>query len=462
MEQRYSDIIVIGGGAAGLMAACSAARKACVKGLALTVTVLEKMPRPGRKIMITGKGRCNFTNLKDWNEFSVHIRSGAQFVKNAFYNFSSRDTVSFFEDEGVETVIERGDRAYPASYHASDIVDALVRACNAAGVAIRTGTEVLSVSSGKRFSIEAKDEKGVTRWSCDKLIISTGGLSYPATGSTGDGYGWARQLGHTIRPTFPSLTALVPRGYKSEIISDPSLKGHIDRSSPLSETGSKLCGTQLKNVSLSLFVEGSLAGEEFGDVDFTDGGLEGPIGFQLSRKCVKAIVNGSRARVRLDLKPGVEPKELLDRVRSLWKEADSGSRGRCVREKDRCRIILEDLLPREFIPAFLACHPEIMTLQRRSRTESKVWVNLEAIVKALKEWDMDIEGFVGYERCVVTAGGAATEGFSPKTLESKTCPGLYLCGEVLDIDADTGGYNLQLAFSTGCLAGQSAVQSLEK
>lgn len=456
MLSFFSDIIVIGGGASGLMASYGAASKAIEDGSGKLVTVLEKMPRPARKIMITGKGRCNFTNVKQWNDFSRHIQSGSQFVKSSFYNLDSAALVDFFESQGVKTVVERGDRAYPESYHASDIVDALVRACNMSGVKIVTGTEVKSISKKNAFFVDAEGPDGPVRWRCDKLIIATGGLSYPSTGSSGDGYAWAAQFGHTIKPTFPSLTALVPRGYKSEIIADPAMKGHIDRSCPLSETGRKLCGVHLKNVQLTLFIEGSMAGEEFGELDFTDGGIEGPIGFQLSRKCVKAIINGSRVRIVMDLKPGIERQELLDRIRDLWKGLESG--GSRIREKDKCRLILEDLLPRELIQAFTACHPEIITLQRRSRTETKLWVNLEKMAAALKEWVFDIDGYVGYERCVVTAGGVATDELSPKTMESKLCPGLYLCGEVLDIDSDTGGYNLQTTFCTGFLAGQSAAR----
>ena len=177
---------------------------------------------------------------------------------------------------------------------------------------------------------------------------------------------------------------------------------------------------------------------------------------------VKALVNGSRAALLLDLKPGVDLTELTVRIKQLWAEIEKDPRSRGVREKERCRILLGKLMPRELIPGFTAMHPEIITLERRSRTETKVWVNLVSISKALKAWKFDIAGFVGYERAVVTAGGVSTDDFVSKTMESRLVPGLYLCGEVLDIDADTGGYNLQLAFSTGALAGESAARSLLK
>ena len=204
-----SDIIVIGGGASGLMAAYSAARYLRERESDAMVTVLEKMPRPARKIMITGKGRCNFTNLKDWNDFSVHICNGAHFVKNAFFNLPSAKVIDFFEENGMKTVVERGDRAFPRSYHASEVVDTLVNACNGLGVRIECEAEVSGIETGpKCFSVSLADGRS---YLAKSLIVATGGLSYPSTGSTGDGFRWAQQCGHKVTPTFPSLTALVPK-----------------------------------------------------------------------------------------------------------------------------------------------------------------------------------------------------------------------------------------------------------
>ena len=449
-----SEIVVIGAGASGLMAAYHAARALVDAGSAAQVTVLEKMPRPARKVMITGKGRCNFTNVKDWNAFSGHIRSKANFVKSAFYNLPSQAVVDWFESFGMPTVVERGDRAFPASHHASDVVDTLVNACLSLGVKIETEAEVASVGRQPQgFNVKLVDGR---EWKCARLIVATGGLSYPTTGSTGDGLRWAVELGHKLVPTFPSLTALVPKGYKQT--EDKDL--HIDRSTPLAELGQQLCGIQLKNIQLTLRIEGTEADSEFGDIDFTDGGLEGPVGFQLSRKAVKALINGSRVSLDLDLKPGVDLTELTVRIKQLWAEIEKDPRSRGVREKERCRILLGKLMPRELIPGFTAMHPEIITLERRGRADTKVWVNLVSIAKALKSWQFDIAGYVGYERAVVTAGGVSTDDFVAKTMESRVVPGLYLCGEVLDIDADTGGYNLQLAFATGALAGLNAAKSL--
>ncbi len=448
------DIIVIGGGAAGLTAAWSAAREAAARGFAARVCVLEKMPRPGRKIMITGKGRCNFTNIKDWNAFSAHIRSGAQFVRPAWRGFPPEKVAEFFEASGMETVVERGDRAFPESHRSADVVDALVRECLGAGASILTDSEVKSIEklSDGSFSVSLAD--GSTH-KCNSLIIATGGLSYPGTGSTGDGFAWARSLGHTVTPLFPSLTALVPRGYKTDAPAG-ELPHHISREAPLSELGTKLCGISLKNIGARLLIQGTEAASEFGDIDFTDGGLEGPLGFQMSRKAVKAMINGSKVAVELDLKPGVSLTDVTTRVKELWEEIARDPRSARIREKERCRILLGKLMPWDLIPAFTAAHPEIITLERRGRADTKVWVNLVSIAKALKAWDLDIEGFVGWERAVITAGGVSLDEITPKTLESRLVPGLYFCGEALDIDADTGGYNLQLAFCTGALAGRSA------
>lgn len=436
MADKVTDILIIGGGAAGLMAAVGAARTLEGKG---KVIVLEKMARPGRKIMITGKGRCNFTNVKPWNEFSAHIHPKPNFLKPSFYNLTSEGMVSFLEENGMEAVVERGDRAFPASHLASDVVDTLLKAAHQAGAEVLCGKEVKETSHSEgTFRIGCTDG---SVYSCRKLIICTGGLSYPKTGSTGDGYGWAKAMGHSVKSLFPSLTAIVPRGYKDS----PTEKGHIDRSMPLTETGEALCGNQLKNVGLAIFIDGNEAQNEFGDLDFTDGGIEGPIGFKVSRKCVNAIINGSKVNIVIDLKPAVDIEDLNVRIGTLWNEISKDKRNSSRTYKDKFRILLTKVLPTSLIPAFIRLNPN---------------ADHKTLGKALKGWKMEIAGFVGYERCVVTAGGVSLDEITPKTLESKLVPGLYFAGEVLDLDADTGGYNLQTAFSTGYLAGISAGKSI--
>jgi predicted Rossmann fold flavoprotein len=220
-------------------------------------------------------------------------------------------------------------------------------------------------------------------------------------------------------------------------------KGHIHRSEPLSEVGKMLCGNQLKNVELSVLIDGNMAQNEFGDMDFTDGGIEGPIGFKVSRKCVNAIVNGSKVTAVLDLKPAVEIEDLTVRINTLWNEISKDRRNAQKLYKDRFKILLTKVLPMSLIQGFMKYHPN---------------ADHKTLPKLLKGWKFEIEGYVGYERCVVTAGGVSLDEVAPKTLESKLVPGLYFAGEVLDLDADTGGYNLQTAFSTGYLAGISAAK----
>ena len=430
-----ADIIVIGAGASGLMAAAGAAQNGA------SVVVLEKMPRPGRKIMITGKGRCNFTNLKAWNEFSAHIHPKPNFLKPAFYNLNSEKMIEFLESQGLECVVERGERAFPASHLASDVVDALVRAAEDSGARILCGKEVSEIASAIETSFNVKCSDGST-FRSRKLIICTGGLSYPKTGSTGDGYKWAGQFGHSIKTLFPSLTAIVPFRYK---VTTAAHKNHIDRSTPLSEIGKLLCGNELKNIQISIIIDGNTAQEEFGDMQFTDGGIEGPVGFKVSRKCVNALINGSKVGALLDLKPAVDLEDLTVRISCLWNEISKDKRNASKQYKDRYRILLTKVMPMSLIQGFMQMNPN---------TDHKT------LAKALKNWKFDIEGYVGYERCVVTAGGVSCEEVAPKTMESKLTPGLYFAGEVLDLDADTGGYNLQTAFSTGYLAGMNAAKSL--
>lgn len=444
----YTDILIIGGGAAGLMAAYGAS------GHGASVTIAEKMPRTGRKIMITGKGRCNFSNIKPWNEFSRHIKSKANFLKPAFYGLPPEKMLEFMERNGLMTTVERGDRAFPSSHMAADVVDTLTRTASRNGCKVVTKCEVrkITVSESASGPIFTVSTDGTRTFSCRRLIIATGGLSYPGTGSTGDGYPWAESFGHNIKTTFPSLTAIVPEGYKN---GEPEKNGHLDRSVPLSGLGKSLCGIHLRNVGISLFSEGREIQSEFGELDFTDGGIEGPIGFSISRNCVKSVMNGARTKVIIDLKPSVEPEDLCRRITSLWQEIANDRRSTGLNAKERLRILLGKLMPGELIAGFRKCN----TYVARAITKNGA-IDPEILCKALKSWEIPIQGYVGYERCVITAGGVSTDEINAKTMESKLQKGLYFCGEIMDIDCDTGGYNMQCAFSTGYLAGKSAAESM--
>ena len=485
------------------MAAVGAARVLAGTENGGTVVVLEKMPKAGRKVMITGKGRCNFTNVKAWDDFQTHIRTDANFVSPAWHNLTPEDVMQLFRENGMRSVVERGDRAFPESHNAGDVVDTLLRACTLSGVRVVTDCEVKTIdptprgfsldcvqTTRKKVKIPVDDPRKLrpgkpvptreditiepVEYTCKKLIIATGGLSYPGTGSTGDGYLWAEEMGHGLDACFPSLTALVPAGYKEsgtlqgEIKAAfrgrtvygktkerkiaplpawyPKFEKHIERIVPLSDLGGLFNGNNLDNIQLTLLVNGQPVQQEFGDVEFTDGGLEGPLGFTVSRRAVKALIDGQKVSVSLDLKPAVELEKLDADVHAKWEEVISDERSKGQSFQRLFRIMLGKLIPWNITLAFLKTNPK---------------VSVDTLAASLKDWHLEIAGFVGFERCVITAGGVSTADVVAKTLESKKQPGLYFAGEVLDMDCDTGGYNLQAAFCTGYLAGQSAAKSLE-
>lgn len=415
-----TDILIIGGGAAGLFSAASTILFSKENNLDLpSVTVVEKMKRCGRKIGITGKGRCNLTNTKCWEDFSIHIHPDKNFFRPAFYEMSNVRTMEFFEKIGLPLVKERGDRVFPASYRASDVTSVLLDYVKSNGVKVVTSFETVkiinrlsrqsSVPVETRFTAESLSG---SRIEAKYLILATGGLSYPSTGSTGSGYIFAKDLGHKIVNCFPSLTALIPNNYSS----------------------CTLGGISLKNVSVSLIVNGNKVREEFGDLDFTTDGIEGPIGFKISREAVYNLKMGQKVSLSLDLKPAVSYDKLKRRIE---------------REVSEKRLPMNKLLlsylPKALIDPF-------MKLQRP--------LNYNNLPDKLKEWRFVIDSCVGYRRAVVTAGGVDLKEVNTKTMQSKIVEGLYFAGELLNLDADTGGYNLQIAFSTGALAAKSIVREI--
>lgn len=416
---KETDILIAGGGAAGLMAAYGAG----ITRPGSKICIIEKMPRPGRKIMITGKGRCNFTNVKQWNEFQEHIHPKANFLRPAFYNLNPEKLMDTFRDFSMDSVVERGDRAFPADHKSMTVVDTLVDMAEKAGAELVCNCSVTNIIKGSKeshpFIVNCSNGESYT---CKKLIICCGGMSYPKTGSEGDAYKWAEKFGHSISPLFPSLCALTPRNYNyTEWIA-------------------------LKNINLSSVIDGNEIQSAFGDIDFTDGGIEGPLGFKLSRKCVKALKNGSKVKLILDLKPNVELSQLEKRIQELWDGISKDKRSNGKSYQFKFKILLGKLIPQELIPQLLAAFPDL---------------DHKRLGKVLKSWTFDITSHVGYERCVITAGGVKTDEVNPKTLESKKEKGLHFAGEILDLDADTGGYNLHIAFCTGFLAGQSAAKALD-
>lgn len=408
------DVVVIGAGAAG----CVAAIKAAEAGA--SVVLIEKNAKIGRKLMLTGKGRCNITNAKNWSQFSSHIHNKPAFFKPAFYEFSNSDTVAFFESIGVETVLTRDDRVFPATMQSATVVDALLSRIESLGVTTMFGCDVNRVTAldGGRFEVGFVQTTGklfdTVAVRSKSVIVATGGLSYPATGSTGAGYDIARSFGHSITPTFPSLTALTPEGYDN-----------------------RLQGVTLVNVSASLFVGRDMAAYEFGDLQFTDGGIEGPIGFKISRKAVWAMINGDKVTVAIDLKPAVPLENLKDRVAKQVRQE-----GISVIDFNRkIRQFLRKYMPAAIIDPFVEGNR----------------LTIDNLAATMKDWRFPIAGYVGYRRAVVTAGGVCIDEVVSRSLASRNRPGLFFAGEVLDLDGDTGGYNLQIAFSTGALAARSAV-----
>lgn len=412
---KVYDIVIIGGGAAGLFAAATLS-SFNQEGGKVSVLLLEKMHKCGLKIGITGKGRCNLTNTKPWNEFALHVHPKNVFLKNAFYGMSTAATMEYYEKIGLPLVVERGDRVFPKSMKASDVVSVLERHILKGGVEICKNSPVLSIvpvmdgpnDSCSSFLVKYAEGNEVR---CSKVIIATGGMSYQSTGSSGDGYLFAKSMGHKISPCFPSLTALKPKNYREEYY-----------------------GISLKNVSVQLVVNGDVVQEEFGDLDFTNGGIEGPIGFKVSRKGVFNVINGQKVELRLDMKPAVSQKQLSDRIARELQDIKS----------NQLKGVLSKLLPAQLVPLFMEANKDLCIANLPQR---------------LKEWRFPICGYVGYERCVVTAGGVSLQEISQKTMESKLVEGLYFAGEVMDLDGDTGGYNLQIAFSTAALAAVSAAKT---
>ena len=416
--QREFDIAVIGGGAAGLMAAIRAAERGC------SVVLLEKNSFCGKKINITGKGRCNVTNTRPWEEFAPHVHPVAAFLRSAFYHFSNEEMIAFLNRIGLETVVERGDRVYPRSMCARDVSRTLVAYAESVGVRFVYDCDVLNVAreeNGLCCTCAVGPALRTEMVRAAAVIVATGGLSYPSTGSTGRGYEIARSFGHTIVDPFPSLTALMPERFDPDLV-----------------------GIELRNVALRLFVDRDPVQLEEGEMAFTEAGIEGALGFRVSRKAVAALRRGQRVELSLDLKPGLTPEQLENRI-SRELEAL-----RCTRETlgpRKLATLLRTLMPAELMVPFLTAHPNL---------------NGHTLTAALKDWRWRIIAYTGYERAVVTAGGVPQSELIAKTMRSRLCDRLYFAGEVIDLDGDTGGYNLQIAFSTGALAGESAAAAIGK
>lgn len=403
-------IVIIGAGASGLMAAAESAKKGN------DVTVIEKMQRPARKVLISGKGRCNVTNACfDMEELISNVPTNPRFLYSAFSNFMPYDTIAFLEEMGVETKIERGNRVFPVSDKAVDIVDALVKNAKNCGVKIITGT-------AKAFEFENNLVKAVvledkSRIECDAAAVCTGGKSYPATGSTGDGYTLARSAGHTIIRIRPSLVPLV---CSNNFIP-------------------KLQGLSLKNISVKLQKDNKTIYTDFGEMLFTHFGISGPVVLSASSH-IRDIKDG-KYKIILDLKPALDESMLDKRIQRDFLEYNN---------KDFINS-LSALLPKKLIPVIVSLSgiEPSRKVNEISRQERK---NLGRLIKNLELYISDLYDI---EAAIVTGGGIDVKEINPKTMQSRLVENLYFAGEVIDVDAYTGGFNLQIAFSTGVLCGQN-------
>lgn len=410
-----TDVLVIGAGPAGMMAAHTAALYGA------QVLLLERNDRPGRKLLITGKGRCNVTNDCGETEFLQNIPTNPKFLYSAIYGFTTQDTKHWFEQLGVALKTERGNRVFPVSDRASEIAGAMVRACREAGVRFETGrvSELLRVEQ-RVTGVRCEDGR---EFIARNVILATGGCSYPMTGSTGDGYRLAESAGHTVTPVRPSLVPLT---------SDD-------------ETCADLQGLSLRNVELSLIEEAPgkkprVLYRELGELLFTHYGMSGPL--VLSASAHIRDWSAGRYLVRIDLKPGLDEKQLDNRILRDFTE---------FANRDFANS-LEKLLPRKLIPIAIQ-RSGIPPLQKVNAITREQRHALTCLLKGLT---IPVNGFRPIDEAIVTAGGVKVGEVDPKTMASRLQPGLYFAGEVLDVDGYTGGFNLQIAFSTGYAAGMAA------
>ncbi len=414
MKNSY-DIIVIGAGPAGLLAAGRASM------LGAKVALLEKMEKPARKLRITGKGRCNITSMKPLEDYLKEISPEPRFLRQAFGAFFNQDIIDLLDQNGVSTKVERGQRVFPTSEKAWDVAEGLIRWAKSNGV------EIINNAKVEKIIEENKEIKGVEilkqTIKCKCVIVTTGGKSYPATGSTGDGYAFAEAFGHKVEPLRPSLVGIETK-----------------------KVFKNLDGLGLRNVTATIWLDGKKSISDFGEAEFTEYGLDGPIILRLSRLIVDSVNNNKKVEISLDLKSALDYQKLDSRIQRDITE---------LGKKD-FKTLLKQLLPAQLIDVFieqLKINPT-KPANQLSGNEKKGLVNL------LKDFRFEVAGYRGWNEAIVTAGGISIKDINPKSMESKIIKNLYFAGEVIDVDGNTGGYNLQIAFSTGWLAGESSAKSI--
>ncbi len=396
-------VIIIGGGPAGMLAAIKSKKEKN------QVTIIEKNKILGKKMLITGKGRCNITSGVDMSEFIKNVPSNGKFLYSSFKNFTNKDILKLLN---IPVKLERGNRYFPVSDKAKDVVDALEKELS--GVEILTNTSAIEIITKNNEAIGVKTNKG--DFFADKIILATGGKSYPLTGSTGDGYEMAKKLGHTITKIKPALVPLVAK--KESKIQCQQMQG-----------------LSLRNVGLKLFNNNKLIYEDFGEMLFTHYGVTGPIILSASSHLVRQELNNPR--IEIDLKPALTDEKLDERILRDFE----------TEKNKEFRNALDQLLPQKMIPVIL----EILQINKKVNEVKKV--ERQKLVRTLKHFSIEIEGFRDISEAIITSGGINVKEINPKTMESKLIKNLYFAGEIIDVDAYTGGFNLQIAYSTGYTAG---------
>lgn len=407
------DVAVIGGGPAGMLAAGTAA------SMGKRTVIIEKNEKLGKKLFITGKGRCNVTNIAGFDEFMKNIPQNSKFFYSAFNNFSNNDLIELLKSLGLKTKVERGGRVFPESDKSSDVIKALEKYLKQYNTEVLLNTRVLEVrqADGAVGGVLLENGRLVE---CSSIIICTGGVSYPQTGSTGDGYDIARKAGHSVKDLMPSLVPLVS--------GDAFIKD--------------LQGLSLKNVKLRALADGKQVYEDFGEMLFTHYGLSGPIILSASFYVSDYLRKNRDIKLQLDLKPALSEEELDRRIiRDFEKNTNK-----------QFKNSLDELLPQKLIPVIITLSgiDEAKEVHQITREERK------GLVRLLKGLTVTVKGTRPIEEAIVTSGGINLKEINPKTMESKLVRGLYFAGEIIDLDAFTGGFNLQIAFSTGYAAGMNS------
>ena len=407
-----SNVIVVGGGAAGMMAAVFAARDG------QNVQLLEKNEKLGKKLFITGKGRCNITNAADIEDLFTAVISNPKFLYSGFYSFTNQQVIDFFEELGVKTKIERGERVFPVSDHSSDVIAAFSRELKSLGVSVSLHTEVkeLLCEQDKVCGVLLTNGK---KMKADAVIVATGGISYPSTGSTGDGYRFARETGHRVTELLPSLVPMEVRQWYAK----------------------ELQGLSLRNIEIRITDGKKKLYEEFGEMLFTHYGVTGPVILSASSVVGKTL-RKKELTLHIDLKPALSEEQLDKRI---LREFDAN-------HNKQYKNSIDSLFPAKLKPVMI----ELSEIEPEKKVNEITKEERQRLVHLIKDFTMTLTGLRGYNEAIITKGGVSVKEIDPGTMESKIIKGLYFAGEVLDLDAVTGGYNLQIAWSTGYLAGINA------